>query len=433
MGTYEIKLNSSLQDYSAETLNTQNAQEMNFTLNKTDNKNILNGTWTAIDKAAYSYNYPKVLSGEINEQNFNSGWFSIHAEVAPEWKKFGNYHYDLLFTRKVESEEWINVVNSGDYQLFTTPAGNICQMTVPADLWNIMQNPDTDSSEIEFPLAEKLFSLIKPEYDFVIFIYNLASHPAEPVDSRYAAVYQSHEGLGWAKTNSRFKLNVEDSSLKGIIRLNRRSSLLTGPALHELLHHWGVGFGKIFNLMQFGPHWGVSSVNGQLGGFDSANTELVEGTIYRSSYFGTVANGGNSIKYAPLELYMMGLIPSNEVPDFIVANDERIISRSREDDETIFTVNSWDEWSMKDLISLYGERKPDYLESQKVFSILPVLIGPVPDKGDNSDFLSTVYDFFLPREKPIRIMQGIEGSFNFFEATGGRARIELSPIELKNR
>ena len=65
------------------------------------------------------------------------------------------------------------------------------------------------------------------------------------------------------------------------------------------------------------PHWGVSSVNGQLGGFALSSLEELGEGLYQANPFGTFANGGNRLPYSSLELYLMGMIPEEEVEDIV--------------------------------------------------------------------------------------------------------------------
>ena len=79
------------------------------------------------------------------------------------------------------------------------------------------------------------------------------------------------------------------------------------------MHHWGNHSLSTGNLAAYsfdqnvqlpedklkqinaGSHWGISSVNGQLGGFDLSTLQELPGNWYTANRFGTYANGGNSI------------------------------------------------------------------------------------------------------------------------------------------
>lgn len=131
--------------------------------------------------------------------------------------------------------------------------------------------------------------------------------------------------------------------LKAVIGLDA-SPEGNGPALHELFHYWGVfldarfGFGRGAGS-EYGPHWGFASTYGQLGGFPRESLQCAGGgllpcldkmdatgrvqlEVHHS--FGPFANGGDSLAYSPLELYLMGLLPANEVPSTLVLDGARI-------------------------------------------------------------------------------------------------------------
>ena len=116
-----------------------------------------------------------------------------------------------------------------------------------------------------------------------------------------------------------------------------KDAISYGPTLHEICHNWANKTPKgIFRTIDANQvifpeidaldgYLGFVSTNGQLGGFDLTSLQTLSdapnhyhaqrGAI---SSFGLNANGGNSLAYSPLELYMMGLAPKSEVPDVTV-------------------------------------------------------------------------------------------------------------------
>ena len=125
--------------------------------------------------------------------------------------------------------------------------------------------------------------------------------------------------------------------LKGIIYITHNDVIYDGPILHEIMHN----FGNYILDTDYGmPHWGNSNVFGRLGGFESmeetadGNTRIMGNRRYWSG------------PYAPLELYLMGFISKDEVPDIIVITEDystRIIEKS--------------EWNRKDGEGHLGQRK----------------------------------------------------------------------------
>lgn len=170
------------------------------------------------------------------------------------------------------------------------------------------------------------------DYDFIFFypdytvenayaagIFQAVNRPAQPGGTSEIEI-----ALGGYRTNGR---------TKGVIALNYAPGFY-GPLAHEVLHYWandldarfGFGMGRDED---FGPHWGFSDVNGQLGGFDG-NTLRCETPAGASPPGCTAGAGGTTrfvvgaftpftntfrnVPYSPLELYLMGLAPAAEVP-----------------------------------------------------------------------------------------------------------------------
>ncbi len=137
-----------------------------------------------------------------------------------------------------------------------------------------------------------------------------------------------------------------------------------GPFLHEIMHRWGVSLSSSFGFHQCAAsHWGVAGVGrAQLGGFDPATLQDEGGGEYTASSFGPNANGGDSVDYSMLELYLAGLASAGEVPDIPIpqnvdcgslACDDTSCSRARFSAGTLETV------TIDDIIALHGPRVPD--------------------------------------------------------------------------
>lgn len=175
-------------------------------------------------------------------------------------------------------------------------------------------------------------------YDFVFLVsdHDLDSTAA----GRFASVTQSAlrgTGVDYDVESSGYKTN---GRLRGIIAVNYNEYF--GPFGHEILHAWAnfldpeFGFGVGLD-QNFGVHWGYTGFEGILGGFDAETLrcETPTGAVppgctaeasgrfrYRVASFGTSGNSGPDDLFSPLELYLMGLIPSSEVPSPILVLEE---------------------------------------------------------------------------------------------------------------
>ena len=115
--------------------------------------------------------------------------------------------------------------------------------------------------------------------------------------------------------------------------------------------------------VDLGDHWGVSSANGILGGFDLETLSVVEDGIYRANYFNPVANPGLDRFLSPLELYIMGVLPASEVPDTAVFRGVSQLNETNpcEDHGYIgnvycFSATEQTMVSVEDIIDVVGER-----------------------------------------------------------------------------
>ena len=181
------------------------------------------------------------------------------------------------------------------------------------------------TSKIDFThIAKRVIETYGDHFDFILFSSNLASVQD---NTRYRAwgthhrVQNDNEGLGIALgPNAHFNAIYGDrkrGKLKSFIHFPFRNGLTRGPGLHEIMHIWAnfvVDTGS-------GSHWGFSSANGQLGGYDIADLVARGNNQYTAGWFGSIANGGNSVPYSPIELYLAGWLEAKEVPPLIVAQD----------------------------------------------------------------------------------------------------------------
>ena len=212
--------------------------------------------------------------------------------------------------------------------------------------------------------------------------------------------------------------------MQGVIHFPLANGVCCGPSLHELMHHWGnysLATGALTadtlddNVMEQDraySHWGVSSVNGQLGGFDASTLVELGDNWYTAAPFGTFANGGNSVPYGNFELYLMGLIPPEEVEDVILFKGLQATA-GQFFDESKWYAQEKVTVSIEDVIEKLGPRVPDHNQSQKEFRILALVLTDDPlSEQEWTDFSQQAKDF--------------EETFSW--ATGGRATAKLGDL-----
>lgn len=299
-------------------------------------------------------------------------------------------------------------------------------------------NVDEDFLKVDhLPLekyAKQIYSRFADEFDFLIFIVNRAlSKTPEGFfgGAYYAGVSNQISGTG----KSVFRQNREWGSagrLKGVLYMSsfdqggfyffKRSVISRGPMLHELMHYWA----NFVVPTSAGPHWGFSSADGILGGFDIEDLQVLSNNRYRTDHhIAPFGWAGNYKPYSPIELYLAGFIPPNQVPELWNAED----GESEESSRGVFSATKITKYTIDDIIAKHGARIPDHTQSQKDFRAMAVLLVDnrlTLDKMALEIISNDVSWFSHPGEDQEHI-------FNFFEATGGRATIKMDGLAQAQR
>ena len=290
--------------------------------------------------------------------------------------------------------------------------------------------------------AERFYDHFNDEFDFLMFVPNVKPGQHEPgvnVVASYAGVMNDVKGIGKSIFN-------DDSwgsagKLQGVINFggysiyqDRALSILAeGPTLHELMHRWANSIVSA----GYGGHWGFSNANGNIGGFDIANLVDHGGGRYTAGNFDVAGVADNVTPYSPIELYLAGFIPPEEVPDLWVAEDgewlrdeEGSIIRA-DNGHLMFTASQVRTYTIEDIIAEHGPRVPDSSQAQGDFRAAVILLvdqeHPAPRES-----LETLSDdvawFSHPDEDE-------SYRYNFYEATGGRGTITMDGLSefLKDR
>ena len=288
------------------------------------------------------------------------------------------------------------------------------------------------------PLLKKLYNKFNDEFDFIACLYNVGNM-AEIAGEIAGQAFPISNNVKGIDREIIDRTNDFGSSgrLKSILMLSDRRQI-RGAFLHELMHNWGaLNIGQSYvdidgNLFNDYVHWGISSINGMLGGFDLSTLERnvdedpnkYKAVCSLTDWCFGVVNSSNT-EFAPLELYLMGLIPANEVPDIHYFTGISGSSLENPSKNGIFYAEEEHIVTIEDLISKYGKRNPDYTQSQKDFNVLTIVItkDPVNDRE------------WALIEDDIRKMQipgksGFNsGTKNFYEATGGRGTLTFDRLE----
>ena len=297
-------------------------------------------------------------------------------------------------------------------------ADNVVVMRIPGSL-------ATDPFDVDQfrELSRAFYGKYQDAFDFLIFISNLPEYEDNESVSYYGIhirIRNAVEGTGLPVGTYRTQTGSTDR-LKGILHFPYFGGLTNGPSLHEILHSWA----NYVLPTTIRSHWGFSSANGQLGGFDLANLVEHGGGKYSAGDFGTNANGGNSLPYSPIELYLAGLIPPSQVPDLWVAKDGARTNERDESGNLIFTALDVETYSIERIVRENGARVPDYRNSQRAFRAAAILLVDETHPATRmalQELSDAVQDFSHPGSDENRF------SYNFWEATGGRATLTMNGL-----
>ena len=291
-----------------------------------------------------------------------------------------------------------------------------------------VNNDEFSNSEKRKAITNDIYKKFPDKYDFIFFVLN---EPGIPESMNYygklIGVSNNIEGTGQSIYDYSSDYGSE-GKLKSIMQLSGLEFLRSGPALHELAHNWanfGIethyinSSGNDISSFNYRPHWGFTggSTKGQLGGFKQSSLIENGGNSYTVDSFGGFANGGNSVPFNELELYLMGMIPSSSVSEFDVFTDINSFSSSGSDFN--FTANTRTTYDGKSIEDLLGKRVPNSNNSQKNFKLLIVVITKNPLTDEEWDKVDATAEWFSRKED--------DGShlYNFWEATNGIGSISI--------
>ena len=293
----------------------------------------------------------------------------------------------------------------------------------------------------DLPLKDyvtRFYEHFNDEFDFLMFVRNLPQGGA-PGGAGYYNVKEDEQGIGidpffdddWGSAGK----------LQGVIGFStyatyphtqygvRWSIFTDGTPLHELMHRWAA---FIFD----GVHWGFSSANGALGGFDIANLVDHGGGRHTAGNFDPDNRIFGVGPYSPIELYLAGFIPPEEVPDLWVAEDgewlrdgEGSILRN-DNGYPIFTASRVRTYTIEDIIAEHGPRVPDHSQAQKDFRAAVILLisEDYPAVRQTLERLSDDVSWLS------HAGEDEAEQYNFYEATGGRGTITMDGLsQLKSR
>ncbi len=269
-------------------------------------------------------------------------------------------------------------------------------------------------------ISEKVYQYMNDDFDFMIILSIEETQPSGLFFGRSTSTRNNVDGLGGNLFDATANYGSE-GRLNAIIYMPRVEYVRNGPFLHEIAHTWG---NKGFIPSTVGGHWGYANTAGQLGGFDELidlGNNTYKGRLNDRDGFGTFANGGNSLPYGNLELYLMGLIGADELETVQVAVNPASGASAGE-----FTADRIDSYTSEALISQHGARVPSVDNSQKDFSALVVIISKTPISEEKTAQINSNLENFARQDAPDASWGNLH---NFWMATQGKATFSFQVLQ----
>ena len=277
---------------------------------------------------------------------------------------------------------------------------SVLEVKVNASQWGSLKSYNTFSGILN-SITQNIYSKCNDDFDFIFFVLNT---PQDQSIINSLGIYgvnvsisNNIQGIGRSQySNSEYY--GSDGKLKSMMYFPYAEAILLGPALHELAHNWAAFIVDTYapDNTSLNGHWGISNADGQLGGFKyvrvvQENCDGIPGkTLYQASRnpetnpdgsfkypgFGDYANGGNSLPYSDIELYLMGMKSAQELRNSGFRLD--IYSGNDYNSETFgdgyFYSTTKTSYTIDDIIAKCGARIPDASVSQKQFKVLTVAL-----------------------------------------------------------
>src|SRR6266545_2936124 len=284
-----------------------------------------------------------------------------------------------------------------------------------ATFYQWFRKPAYDSRAV----ARAFYHTYPDSFDALAIFENFpVSHPAV---SLYLPVKNDVRGIGY----DRFDRTAEYGSvgrLQGVLNLNSLELLGPSPGTgmlgHEFAHRWlaSAGFlddGRRSTALVTGSHWCfyVDTRTGRTWR-DVPTTSFMFGSLWDELPDGRFRTGrATSWGYSPLDLYLMGLIPADSVPEFFYVADvpgqgpECSVTGASEVQgrKKVVTIGQ--------VIAAEGPRDPDVTRSPKHFRMAFVLLVP-PGRP--------------PRDSELALLERLRRDWerDFGEYTSGRATMD---------
>lgn len=270
-------------------------------------------------------------------------------------------------------------------------------------------------------VTEKLYSVYSDRFDYVIVM---------PADNLFDPTRNYAENVPYfvRAKNSVGRIGIErfdntaDFGSAGRLAGMIYHSWGYGSILdHELGHSWGADIGEEYGLTRceecYGNHWNpYSDIGGQMAAFIFHPDAQYGAGHLMDNGDGTwriEREPADNCPYSMLDLYVMGLVPPEDVPPIHV-----LVNPDTSDADRV-TAESVETYTIEDVMALEGgERVPPHELAPKTFNVAFVVVGDREFTAAEYAYYSLVSRYFASKDK------GELSLTTFYAATGGRATLD---------
>ncbi|MCG3137110.1 MAG: hypothetical protein HJJLKODD_00953 [Phycisphaerae bacterium] len=342
--------------------------------------------------------------------------------------------------------------SAADYQL--SPSGEVVAVVDPVLFDKVFdwQDSGTPAGSQNFECLVNYFTQrYSNDVDMLLVVLNISradflERSTRRVVSNFTVtqrVFDSGIGLQSIPLSSQ----VGGAALRSFSFFGVREGIEAGPALHELAHNWAAyldGPESLLAQVSASPvaHWGFTSVGGALGGWDPQTLEPLAVDRFRVcspspfERFSPAGYANDNIPYAPLELYLMGLIPADEVPPIEVAINP-VVSSSDGQCSEIY-ADGMETVTIDEIVADNGARVPAAEEAPTQFQLGVMLISDHYLDEQEWQYYEEALLCLEASGSCGRLVEGVTSiagqqpifiPLSFYEATGGRAELQFEQLE----
>jgi hypothetical protein len=253
-------------------------------------------------------------------------------------------------------------------------------------------------------IGRRFYQHFSDDYDFLVVRSSMAL--SNGLHGLSTNVHNDIKGIGLPELD----LSEEFGSAGRLQSATFINFCLLGPLVHEIAHNWAnhlSEFGDCF----WGGHWGLSNVQGVLGG-NATYFESVGDGAYAVPGDATTSSWGG--RYSMLELYLMGLVAAEEVPSYQVLADPSIVAYDA-NRERLIVAGELNTVSIREVIDSNGARSPNVNGAPKSFRMATVVVSDRPLSATELSYQERQAEWFGSDE---------DNDFAFAAATGYRATMD---------